>query len=403
MSGHAAEPPCRRHRADGDNGGYWLVASDGGIFNFGDAGFFGSAGGLTLNKPIVGIAPTADGGGYWLVATDGGSSTTGTRRSTAPPAASTSTSPSWAWPRRPTAGATGWWPPTAASSPTATPSSTARPGACTSTSRSWAWQPTPDGGGYWLVASDGGIFAYGDAQFYGSTGGIHLDQPIVGMAAMPDGAGYWFTAADGGLFDYGTAPFLGAAAGTGIGTVVGMATDGARRCRPSSTSPALRSTRRTARSCIRPRRRPPRRWLLTRHAAASQELTPSRRNRADGLALDLDGSASGSEPGGRDDGPVEVGPRHAAVIGRRHRSCRRRQVPRRPSSPRRRTCRRWTWRGRRALNRWPGASRRLRRPRRSRPAPLLKRIWYPSPSGVATAEVTVPWPGAPKYGASPNV
>ena len=29
---------------------------------------------------------------------------------------------------------------------------------------------TPDGGGYWLVAADGGIFTYGDAGFYGSTG-----------------------------------------------------------------------------------------------------------------------------------------------------------------------------------------------------------------------------------------
>jgi len=47
------------------------------------------------------------------------------------------------------------------------------------------------------------------------------------MAAMPDGGGYWFTAADGGLFNYGDAPFYGAAAGSGIGTVVGMATDGA--------------------------------------------------------------------------------------------------------------------------------------------------------------------------------
>jgi hypothetical protein len=47
------------------------------------------------------------------------------------------------------------------------------------------------------------------------------------MAAMPDGGGYWFTAADGGLFNYGTAPFEGSSAGTGIGTVVGMATDGA--------------------------------------------------------------------------------------------------------------------------------------------------------------------------------
>jgi hypothetical protein len=41
---------------------------------------------------------------------------------------------------------------------------------------------TPDGGGYWLVASDGGVFAFGDAQFHGSMGGKPLDQPIVGMA-----------------------------------------------------------------------------------------------------------------------------------------------------------------------------------------------------------------------------
>ena len=30
---------------------------------------------------------------------------------------------------------------------------------------------TPDGRGYWLVASDGGIFAFGDAPFHGSMGG----------------------------------------------------------------------------------------------------------------------------------------------------------------------------------------------------------------------------------------
>jgi hypothetical protein len=39
-----------------DGKGYWLVASDGGIFNFGDAGFFGSAGATALNGPIVGLA-----------------------------------------------------------------------------------------------------------------------------------------------------------------------------------------------------------------------------------------------------------------------------------------------------------------------------------------------------------
>ena len=34
---------------------------------------------------------------------------------------------------------------------------------CRSTSRSSGMAATPDGGGYWLVASDGGIFSYGDA------------------------------------------------------------------------------------------------------------------------------------------------------------------------------------------------------------------------------------------------
>ena len=85
--------------------------------------------------------------------------------------------------------------------------------ASTSTSPSWAWPPTPDGKGYWLVASDGGIFTYGDARFFGSTGGIHLNQPIVGMAATPDGKGYWLVASDGGIFAYGDARFYGSTGG----------------------------------------------------------------------------------------------------------------------------------------------------------------------------------------------
>src|SRR5664280_2454704 len=47
--------------------GYWMTASDGGIFNYGGAGFFGSHGGTPLNKPIVGIAATPTGKGYWPV------------------------------------------------------------------------------------------------------------------------------------------------------------------------------------------------------------------------------------------------------------------------------------------------------------------------------------------------
>jgi hypothetical protein len=68
---------------------------------------------------------------------------------------------------------------------------------------------TPDGGGYWLVASDGGVFSFGDATFHGSTGALHLNKPVVGMAATPDGGGYWLVAADGGVFAFGDAQFRG--------------------------------------------------------------------------------------------------------------------------------------------------------------------------------------------------
>ena len=93
-----------------------MAASDGGIFSFGQAGYYGSEGGKPLNSPIVGIART------------------------------------------------------------------------------------PDGKGYWEVASDGGIFTFGDAHFYGSMGGRHLASPIVGLATTSDGGGYWEVASDGGVF-----------------------------------------------------------------------------------------------------------------------------------------------------------------------------------------------------------
>ena len=58
------------------------------------------------------------------------------------------------------------------------------------------------GTGYRTVASDGGIFSFG-APFYGSTGALHLNRPIVGMAAAPGGNGYWLVARDGGVFSFG--------------------------------------------------------------------------------------------------------------------------------------------------------------------------------------------------------
>jgi hypothetical protein len=84
---------------------------------------------------------------------------------------------------------------------------------------------TPDGHGYWLVASDGGIFAFGDAGYYGSMGGHPLNKPVVGIATTPDGHGYWEVASDGGIFAFGDAAFYGSMGGHPLNKpVVGIAT-----------------------------------------------------------------------------------------------------------------------------------------------------------------------------------
>jgi ribosomal protein L24E len=78
--------------------------------------------------------------------------------------------------------------------------------------------------GYWMVGQDGGIFAYGDAPFSGSTGGMKLNKPIVGMASNPAGTGYWFVASDGGIFAFGDAKFFGSTGAMKLNKpIVGMA------------------------------------------------------------------------------------------------------------------------------------------------------------------------------------
>ena len=143
---------------------YYLVASDGGIFSYGDAPFYGSMGGTPLNKPIVGMAVDQKTGGYWLVASDGG--------------IFAFNAPFW--------GSTGSLRLNKPIVGMATDLAT---------------------GGYWLVASDGGIFAF-NTPFWGSTGSLRLNKPVVGMAPDAASGGYWLVASDGGIFAF-NAPFLG--------------------------------------------------------------------------------------------------------------------------------------------------------------------------------------------------
>jgi len=82
----------------------------------------------------------------------------------------------------------------------------------------------PPAAGYWEVAADGGIFAF-NAPFEGSTGNIHLNKPIVGMAVDPLTGGYWLVAADGGIFAF-NAPFEGSTGNMRLNApIVGMAAD----------------------------------------------------------------------------------------------------------------------------------------------------------------------------------
>ena len=84
---------------------------------------------------------------------------------------------------------------------------------------------TPTRKGYWLVASDGGVFTFGDARFYGSTGNIHLKQPIIADRADLVGTGRWLVASDGGIFTFGDAAFLGSTGNVHLDRpIVGIAT-----------------------------------------------------------------------------------------------------------------------------------------------------------------------------------
>jgi hypothetical protein len=181
-TGQTSTPPLARpvvgEAGTPDGLGSWLVASDGGVFTFGDAHFFGSTGALVLNQPIVGMAATPSGRGYWLVARDGGVFSFGDAQFF---------------------GSTG---------------------ALVLNQPIVGMAATPSGRGYWLVARDGGVFSFGDARFFGSVASSPLARPVAAMAATASGQGYWLLTGAGGVFGFGDATSFGNA--EGAGTAVGI-------------------------------------------------------------------------------------------------------------------------------------------------------------------------------------
>jgi len=161
--------------------GYWLVGGDGGIFSFGSAQFHCSTGSLKLQRPVVGITPTSSRQGYWLVVSDRGVFAFGD------------------------AGFYGSFPELGFA-----PAGTAQ-SAPTLSAPIVGMVPSSDGASYFMVSSDGGVFAFGDAHFAGSCPGIGGCQGSA-VSVIPDasGHGYWVTTSTGNVYAFGDAPYYGA-------------------------------------------------------------------------------------------------------------------------------------------------------------------------------------------------
>ena len=89
----------------------------------------------------------------------------------------------------------------------------------------------PPASGYWLVGSDGGVFSFGSASFYGSMGNVALSKPIVGIASAPIGIGYLLVASDGGVFSFGDASFYGSMGSVALNNRQRLRKPGATRWR----------------------------------------------------------------------------------------------------------------------------------------------------------------------------
>ena len=203
--------------------GYWLVGSDGGIFSFGAASFHGSMGGVALQRPVVGITPTANRQGYWLVASDGGLFSFGNSAFYGSVPALGLNPAGSGKPNSLAAPVVGMVPSRTghgyfmvgtdggvfAFGDARFAGSCPGIGGCAGTAV--AVMPDHTGNGYWLVTSAGAVYAFGDAPFFGTPPA--QPDPVVDAVAAPNGQGYWILFANGAVFSFGSAPGLGAPVG----------------------------------------------------------------------------------------------------------------------------------------------------------------------------------------------
>jgi hypothetical protein len=201
----------------GTNHGYWLVGSDGGIFSYGLAPFEGSTGSLRLQRPVVGITRTPSNSGYWLAASDGGvfafnapfvgsipglglhPAGSGLPHSLNQPIVGMVPSPN----------GQGYYMVAADGGVFAFNSTFA--GSCPAiggcSGAAVAVAPDASGNGYWLATSTGHIYSFGGARYLGAPGA--QSSPITSMVRTPDGNGYYMLDAQGQVFAYGDATYFG--------------------------------------------------------------------------------------------------------------------------------------------------------------------------------------------------
>jgi hypothetical protein len=205
--------------------GYWLVASDGGIFSFGDAGFYGSIPGLdiapagsglphSLNAPIVGMVPSSDGGGYFMVGADGGVFTFGDAKFEGSCPALGGCAGGAAVAVMPDATGNGYWVVTAGGDvyPFGDAASYGEPGPLGEPVA--AAVRSADGGGYYILYPNGVVYAYGNAVNYGSANGEFGGfNPAATIFTTADGNGYWIVSANGSVVTEGDAPYDGGTTG----------------------------------------------------------------------------------------------------------------------------------------------------------------------------------------------